>query len=298
MTDPHDQFASLPTGIRLCFRTHGSARGEPLLLVAGLGLQLHSWPPELLQALVDAGFHVVTPDNRDAGRSTKVATRPPGRFEQMLARPPAENYSLDDMAEDMAGLLDHLGLDSAHVLGMSMGGMIAQQLAVRHAARVRTLVSVFSTTGSRQVGQPAATTLWKIAHARIPKSAHEAAAGYTDLMRHVGDPTVPGIERVWTDYALQAWERAGGRSDAAATARQIGAIQKSGDRTGQLRAIQVPTLVVHGDADLMVAPSGGRATALAVPGARLEVVRGMRHQIDVVQAPRLAALVAGHCLEA
>jgi pimeloyl-ACP methyl ester carboxylesterase len=291
----HDErFADLPNGTRLCWASHGDEAHPPVLLIAGLGLQLVYWPEALIRALTQAGHRVIVFDNRDAGRSTRAEAAPPSKWQQLLRAAPADAYALEDMAEDTALLMRHLGLDDAHVVGMSMGGMIGQALAAHHAPRVRSLTSIFSTTGHRRVGQPAPSTLWRLASARRPTTVHEAVQGYEAMMEHIGDPTVPDARRQWADYAALAWHRNGQRSDAWAFGRQIGAVMKSGDRTAALRGVRAPTLVVHGDVDRMVDPSGGEATAAAIPGARHVVLRGMRHQIDPVQSGRLAPLLLDH----
>ena len=293
-----DRFCETPAGLRLCFRLRGRAEGEPILLIAGLGLQLIYWPPALLEALTAQGFRVVTVDNRDAGLSSRIAASPPGKLRQLFALPPRHNYSLEDMADDMACVLRHLGLPGAHVVGMSMGGMIGQALACRHPQLVLSLTSIFSTTGRRSVGQPAGSTLWRIATTRPPRSADEAESRFVRMMRHIGAPESRGAEERWRGHARRTWERSGGKWDGTGVARQIGAIQKSGDRTAQLRGIRAPTLVIHGDVDRMVHPSGGRATAEAIPGARLVTLRGMRHDIEPERIPALASLIASHVREA
>ena len=288
-----DRFAQLDGGMRICWRAWGPEHGEPVLLIAGLALQLISWPDVFVRGLTDAGFRVVAPDNRDCGLSSRVAVPPPGRLRQLLALAPAGNYTLEDMADDMAGLLDRLGVERAHVVGMSMGGMIAQSLAARHGARVRSLCSIFSTTGSRLVGQPAASTIARMLKP-VPRSAQEAVDQYVAFMQHIGNPDEPGAPQEWADYALRAWERVGGRVDAAGTARQVAAIQKSGDRSAQLRAIDAPTLVLHGECDLMVNPSGGRATAALIPAARLLILRGLAHQIVRARSAEIVGHIVAH----
>ena len=292
-----DRFCATAAGVRLCFRVEGRADGEPVLLIAGLGLQLIYWPPALVEALTAEGFRVVRVDNRDAGRSSRIATPPPGKLRQLFAFPRRDNYSLEDMADDMAAVLRHLGLRGAHVVGMSMGGMIGQALACRHPGLVLSLTSIFSSTGRRSVGQPARSTLWRMATTRAPRSAEEAATALVMMMRHVGVAESRGAEERWRAHARRAWERSGGQWDGGAIARQIGAIQKSGDRTAQLGSIRAPTLVVHGDLDRMVHPSGGRATAEAIPGARLVTLQGMRHDIEPERIPALAALIVSHVRE-
>ena len=288
-----DRFTELGDGLRMCWRSHGADDAEPVLLIAGLALQLIAWPGAFVQGLADAGLRVITPDNRDAGLSSQVPTAPPGRLRQLLWMAPQDNYALEDMADDMATLLDRIGVARAHVVGMSMGGMIAQALAVRHPQRVRSLCSIFSTTGSRGVGQPAPSTIARMLKPP-PRSEQQAVSQYVAMMHHIGNPHEPGAEQEWADYARRAWSRAGGRSQAAGIARQIAAIQKSGDRSDQLRGIRAPTLVLHGERDLMVDPSGGRATAELIPGARLLTVHGLAHQIVVARSPELVEHIVRH----
>jgi pimeloyl-ACP methyl ester carboxylesterase len=287
-----ERFCELPGGMRLCFRTHGDPSGEPLLLIAGLGLQLIAWPESLLQGLAGNGFHVVTFDNRDIGRSTRVHTMPPGLLRLVFGMPAPDNYALEDMAEDTVGLMRELGLERAHIVGMSMGGMIGQTLAARFPQRVRSLTSIFSSTGRRGVGQPAASTLPYLG--RPPaRTREEAAQRYLKIMRHIGEPETPELAALRRDYAHRAWDRGGGRVDGG-VARQIGAILKSGDRTAQLRTITAPTLAIHGDQDRMVHPSGSRATARAIPGALHVILPGMRHEITDAVSPRLVYLITKH----
>src|SRR4051794_1774481 len=145
--DSADQFCRRPGGVDLCYRTEGPAGGPALLLIAGLSLDLTSWPASMVGGFVDRGFHVIRFDNRDVGRSGRAPVPPPGRLRQLFGRPRADAYDLGDMTADTLALLDHLDVPRAHVVGMSMGGMIAQTLAARHPARVASLTSIFSTTG-------------------------------------------------------------------------------------------------------------------------------------------------------
>ena len=201
-----DRFAELPTGIRLCYRVDGPDDGEPLLLVAGLAIDLTSWPQRMVDGLVDRGFRVIRFDNRDVGRSTFVDALPPSRVQQLLARPRPDAYDLGNMAEDTLGLLDALGIQRAHLVGMSMGGMIAQTLAARHPDRVATLTSIFSTTGHRRVGQPARSTVARLA--RPPaRTREEAVTQHLAMLRHIGSASFPpdlAHERAW---AASAWDR-------------------------------------------------------------------------------------------
>lgn len=289
-----EQFATLPNGVRLCYATHGSDAAPTVVLIVGLALQMVYWPAVLIDQLVAGGFRVVCFDNRDAGRSARMATPHPSQWQQLTGKAPEGAYGLEDMADDTALLLEHLGIESAHLVGMSMGGMIAQALSYRHPHKAKSLVSIFSTTGNRKVGQPAVSTLWRMVRAKAPHTEAQAVASFSQTMTHIGDATAPDAQALWASYAAQAWRRNGGRADARALFRQIGAILKSGDRTAHLTTIQAPTLVVHGGVDRMVHPSGGVASARAIPGARHEVIPSMRHQIDAPQGERLAALILQH----
>ncbi|GAB3854391.1 alpha/beta fold hydrolase [Dactylosporangium cerinum] len=289
-----DLFVQLPDGRpRICYRVDGPADGAPLLLIAGLGLDLTSWPQRMLDGFTGQGLRVIRLDNRDAGRSTRVAARPPGLLRQLFARPVPGAYDLADMAEDAHGLLEHLGIGRVHLAGMSMGGMIAQTLAARHPDRVATLTSIFSTTGDRRVGQPARSTMVRMAK-RPARTVEESAARHLALLRHIGSTEFPPDEALEREWITQLWERGSGRPNHAGVARQIGAIQASGDRTAQLRTITAPTLVIHGDVDRMVHPSGGRATAAAIPAARHVEIAGMRHHLAPGVQDRIVALTAAH----
>ncbi|MEV4517755.1 alpha/beta fold hydrolase [Dactylosporangium sp. NPDC049525] len=292
MTD--DQFVQLPDGRpRICYRVDGPPDGAPLLLVAGLGLDLISWPQRMLDGFTGHGLRVIRLDNRDAGRSTRVEAKPPSMLRQLFARPVPGAYDLADMADDAHGLLEHLGVGRAHLVGMSMGGMIAQTLAARHPDRVATLTSIFSTTGDRRVGQPARSTMLRMAKPPS-RTAEESVARHLALLRHIGSTDFPPDEAFEREWAAQLWDRGVGARAGAGVARQIGAIQASGDRTAQLRTITAPTLVIHGDVDRMVHPSGGRATAAAIPGARHVEITGMRHHLAPGVQDRIVTLTAEH----
>lgn len=289
-----EQFAALPNGIRICFSSHGDGAAPPVLLIAGLGLQMVSWPAALIERLVEGGLRVICFDNRDAGRSSRSATPHPSSWDQLRGRAPTGSYGIEEMANDTALLLEHLQLDRVHLVGMSMGGMIAQTLASQRPQVVASLVSIFSTTGHRKVGQPAFSTKFRMARARAPRNLKEAVESYRQTMMHIGDPTAPGSEEEWRSYSTLAWMRNGERADSRALLRQMGAIFKSGDRTEQLKRIQAPSLIIHGDIDRIVHPSGGAASAKAIPNARHEVIRGMRHQIDTYRSEHLASLILNH----
>ncbi|MEO7397502.1 MAG: alpha/beta hydrolase [Ilumatobacteraceae bacterium] len=254
-----------------------TGEGQPLLLVMGLASQLIHWPDEFVTELADRGFHVIRFDNRDIGLSTKMAGRPPGlgrTIASMMSRKLAKSdYVLADMANDAAGLLDHLGIGAAHVVGVSMGGMIAQSLAIAHPAKVASLTSIMSNTGDRKHGRVAVSLL-----SRMPKylksSPETMMANALALNRLVaGDEFDEARAR---EMIQRAFER---DYDPRGTARQTAAIAASPDRTAALRNVTAPTLVIHGLADKLVQPSGGIATARAVPGSRLLMFPGMAHDL-------------------
>jgi pimeloyl-ACP methyl ester carboxylesterase len=284
-----DRFVDLPAAPRICYRVDGPDVGTPLLLVAGLGLDLTSWPQRMVDGFVERGFRVVRLDNRDAGRSSRIDAPPPGRLRQLLARPRPDAYDLADMAADTVGLLDALGIERVHLVGMSMGGMIAQTVAARHPARVLSLTSIFSTTGHRRVGQPARSTLLRLARGPA-RTVEESVERHLAMLAHIGSTTFPPDEDHERAWATAVWHRCGGAPSGAPVARQIGAIQASGDRTAELARITAPTLVVHGDRDPMVHPTGGRATADAVPGARHVEIAGMGHHLAPGVVDRLVEL--------
>ena len=269
--------------VELCYETFGDPADPPLLLVMGLGVQMLGWHEDFCRELAERGHYVIRYDNRDVGRSTHFHGVPTAR-ELLTRRFRRLAYTLDDMADDAAGLLDRLGIDSAHVVGASMGGMIAQVLALRHPERVRSLVSIMSTTGSRLVGQ-AAPRLYPYFLGKPPRSKEEAVRRALRLFRVIGSPAFERDERELRALVEQSFERGGG--DTAGTARQLAAVLAAGNRTRDLRGISVPTLVIHGRKDRLVGPSGGRATARAIPGARLDMVDGMGHDLPRGVWPRL-----------
>ena len=273
-------------GIELCYETFGDPGGEPLLLVMGLGAQMITWPVELCDALVDRGFFVIRFDNRDVGRSTKLDDVGGDFMASFLAAAQGEPievpYRLTDMAADAAGLLDALGIESAHVVGASMGGMIAQTIAIEHPARVRTLTSIMSTTGEPEVGQPTPEAMQMLLRP-APTTRDEAIEASLASWKVIGGAAHFDEERVRTQAAA-AFDRC---FNPAGTARQLLAIVASGSRADGLRAVAVPTLVVHGDEDPLVTPSGGHRTAELVPGAELLMVETMGHDLPLAVLPQI-----------
>ncbi len=262
--------------------------GDPLLLVMGLGEQMTSWPDELIAKLVEAGFQVIRFDNRDVGLSTQTDWDPPSAARtvarRIVRRPHEAKYDLDDMADDAAGLLDALGIGPAHVVGVSMGGMIAQTLAIRHPSLVRSLTSIMSNTGDGSHGVIAPSLLPKMARLTKPVSRETAVERSMEVNALISGPHFDPVER--RTMAERNVERSF-RPDA--VARQTAAIMASPDRTEALGGVCVPTLVVHGLLDQLVKPSGGIATSRAIPGSRLLMFPDMAHDLP---RPRWDELVA------
>ena len=283
-----ETFWTLRNGITLCARSEGE--GRPLLMIAGLGLHMTSWPRAMVDGLAARGFRVVMFDNRDAGRSSRGAARPPSRTALFLRRTRPEDYALEDMAGDAAELIDRLDLKAAHVVGMSMGGMIGQTLAALHPEKVLSLTSIFSTTGAPRVGRPSLEATLRLLR-RPAKSREASVERYLGTMRRIGGRVHRINETRLAAYAAEAWDRQAPDAHEGFS-RQIAAIMKSGDRTKLLARIVAPTLVVHGDRDPLVHPSGGRATAAAIRGARFVSIEGMGHDLADGVVPRLVDLIA------
>ena len=263
-------------GIEIAYQEIGDPGGEPLLLVMGLGMQMLGWHEEFCGMLAERGFRVVRFDNRDIGRSTKIESAGvPSRLDMVLGRRSTAPYLLRDMAADTTGLMDHLEIESAHVVGVSMGGMIAQTLGIESPERVRSLVSMMSTTGNRRVGRPAPKTFGTL----MASPAHgrdEAIEQAVKTFCVIGSPDYPMDEQHVREVAGASYDRSHSR---AGVLRQLHAITASGDRTPALRRLRLPTAVIHGSRDPLINPSGGRATARAIPGAHLRIVEGMGHDL-------------------
>jgi len=272
-----EQFAYLPGGMKICYQTIGAPSAEPLLLVMGLGGPMTWWDPELCRKLADAGFFVIRYDNRDTGHSSRVRGRVTRRMiaEAFVGRRSRAPYTLDDMAADAFGLLDHLGLDSAHVVGISMGGMIAQTIAVLGPQRVRSLTSIMSTTGRRTVGWQDPRLL-PLMLARSVQSREAYVASSARLWKVIGSPGYPETRATVQERAGETWDRG---VSAAGVTRQLMAIVAQPDRSRRLRELTMPVLVIHGLNDKMVHVSGGRATSRAIPGSELMLLPGMGHDL-------------------
>jgi len=270
-------FAPVAPGIELCYQTFGSPDGEPLVLVMGLGGPMTWWDPELCTMLAEAGFHVVRYDNRDTGRSSRAKGRVNRRqlVQSFVGRGPRPPYTLNDLAADAFGLMDHLGWDSAHIAGVSMGGMIVQTMALDQPRRVRSMTSIMSTLGKRSVGwqHPSLLPMLLARRANDREAYVESSAR---MWKVIGSPAFPSDLESERRRAGETFDRG---ISASGVLRQMVAILNQPDRSRALAALRVPTAVIHGSADKMVHVSGGRATARAVPGAELLVIDGMGHDL-------------------
>jgi len=282
-------------GIRLEVEDHGSPHGEPLVLIMGLGMQLVAWHEDFVQSLVARGFRVIRFDNRDAGLShdfdhlgvPNVALE---AMKHAMGLPVRSAYTLADMADDTAGLLDTLGIASAHVCGASMGGMVAQQLAVRHAPRVRSLTLMMTSSGARRLPGPS----FRVRSALLsrpddPKRFESIVAHYVSLYKLIGSPGYPSTDD-WLWQRLSMSVRRSYRPRGAM--RQLTAIAADGDRSRLLAQIKAPTRVLHGLADPLVPVAAGRDLAARIPGAQLDLVEGMGHDLPVALWPRFADAIS------
>lgn len=275
-------------GIELDHDTFGSRDDPALLLIMGFSVQKISWDEEFCQLLAGRGFFVIRFDNRDVGLSTKIEDGPFPDLAAALAGDAASAaYTLDDMADDAAALLDALNVPAAHIVGASMGGYIAQCLVLRYPDKVLSLCSIMSSTGDRSVGQPSSEALAVLLQPP-PQTRDEAMDRAVATARVIGSPGFALDEDRLRSRAARAWDRCHYPIGAA---RQLVAIMASPDRTAALRQVRVPTLVIHGEADVLVGPSGGLATAEAVPDARLLTVPGMGHDLPAEAWPLIAGAI-------
>jgi pimeloyl-ACP methyl ester carboxylesterase len=277
-----------PSRIDIAYEQRGDPAHPTVLLVMGIAAQLVNWPVGFLDALIKRDLHVVRFDNRDSGRSTHLREAPPADLPAALRGDlSSASYTLSDMAADAIGLLDALNIDAAHVVGASMGGAIAQTIAIEHPKRVRSLTSMMFTTGDMAVGQCHPATLKSVFGGPPARTREEVVARAVRAFGVVGSPAFPTDPAEVAARAGLAYDR---DNDEASVARQAVATVASGDRTKLLQMLDVPTLVLHGLADTMCDPSGGRATAAAIPGAELVLVEGMGHDIP----PGLCERIADH----
>jgi pimeloyl-ACP methyl ester carboxylesterase len=285
-----EEFCDVGRGMTLCYEGFGDPDDTPILLIMGLATQMIAWHEEFCEQLAERGFYVVRFDNRDIGRSTHLGFSPPSMGQMFRRRVGPEQYTLSDMAEDTAGLLRKLEIAPAHIVGASMGGMIGQMLAAEHPEVVRSLTSIMSNTGSRRHGQPALSV-----YPYLLRPPPHDRDGYiersAEVFGLVGSTGFDRDEQYIRERAGRSYDRG---FDVRAGGRQLGAIVATGDRTKILGQIKAPTLVIHGTVDKMIRPSGGRATARAIPGARLMMIEGMGHDLPRGVWPRIIDAVAEH----
>ena len=267
-----EQFARVGE-LEICFETFGDPADPAMLLIMGLGTQMIAWHDDFCADLASRGFFVIRHDNRDIGRSTHLSDVKPPPIWKIALRDRNPPYTLADMADDSIGVLDHLGIDGAHIVGASMGGMIAQTLAIRHPERARSLVSIFSNTGGFLNGQPA-LAMYALLLRPAPRDREPFINHAVAMFEKIGGRGyAPGVEDL-TAIATLSFDRGG---DPSGPDRQLAAIVADRDRSAQLRRLSLPATVIHGTDDRLVRPSGGRATARAIPGARLVEIEGMGH---------------------
>ena len=280
------------------YESLGDPAHPAIVLIMGLGMQLTAWPDSFCRALVERGYRVVRFDNRDCG----LSGRTPGkkRANLMLAMaasalglPVRTPYTLEDMAGDVTGLMDRLGIAQAHIVGASMGGMIAQVLTATFPQRVLSLTSIMSSSGNRRVSKPTKPAR-KVLLSRPadPKDTESVIDYMVQMFGVIGSPAYPATPDELRDRLGRSIRRA---YTPAGTARQLLAIIASGDRRKLLRTITAPTLVIHGAADPLVPLAAGRDTAQNIPGAELLVIEGMGHDFPEALMPRLAQAIADHC---
>ncbi|UOZ06755.1 alpha/beta fold hydrolase [Amycolatopsis sp. WQ 127309] len=272
-------------GLELEYGTFGDPAAPPLVLVMGLGAQMITWDDGFCELLASRGFFVVRYDNRDVGLSTYFDELPPPDLGALFAGDRSSApYLLADLADDAVGLFDALGIAKAHVVGASMGGMIVQQLAIDHPDRLLSVTSIMSTTGDPAVGQ---AEPWALAVLTRPPATtrEQALADSVEGYRRLGSPGYPDDDAFLLAKATMRFDRA---RHPEGTLRHAAAVMASGDRTSGLHSVELPALVVHGDADPLIDVSGGKATAAAIPGAELLVIPGMGHNLPRAVWPEVA----------
>jgi pimeloyl-ACP methyl ester carboxylesterase len=287
-----EQFCTV-NDVELCFETFGDPADPAMLLVMGLATQMVGWPDEFCEQLVARGFHVIRFDNRDVGRSQKMTLPVPTLRQLLLRDKRAARYTLEHLSDDGFGLLDHLGIERAHLVGVSMGGMIVQTMAGRRPERVLSLASIMSNTGARWSGQPS-PRMYPVLLRKPPGEREAYVRHAVELFRTIGSPDFPDNDDLRV-IAERSYDRG---LNPAGSLRQLAAIIASGDRTPLLRTITAPTVVIHGTKDKLVPPSGGRATARAIPGARLVKIDGMGHDLPRAAWPRMLDAIVDNAARA
>ena len=282
-------------GIDICYEIFGNADAEPMLLIMGLGAQMVLWDDAFCQQLAARGFRVIRFDNRDIGQSSKLSGgKRLSPLELLKLRflkiPVSAPYKLRDMAEDTVALMDALSIRSAHLVGASMGGMIAQEIAITFGERVRSLTSIMSTTGNPKVPGPTREAAAMLM-APPPKTRDEYIARFAQNWKILRVGSFPQDEALDRSRAERTWDRG---LNPAGVGRQLRAILASGSRKQRLGNVMAPTLVIHGTVDPLVNPMGGRDTAASVPGAKLMMIEGMGHAIPVPMWPQIIDAIDKH----
>lgn len=286
--------------VELAYDLHGSAGAPVILLIMGLGLPQTAWPPRLIELLVAEGFRILTFDNRDTGRSQYFdhVTTPSvfvQAFRHFLRLPVNSAYRLTDMMRDTTGLLDALDIPSAHVVGVSMGGMIAQLMAIHEPEKVGTLTTIMSTTGNRSLPGAAPAVAKLLAQGPASPAEEDRFAYHRQLRKLIGSPDYPPTEEEVEAFMRRTFDRG---MTASGTARQLLAVMAAGSRVSQLRQLDVPSIVIHGDADPLIPVECGRDIANSIPGARMTVFPGMGHDLPKALLPEFSRLIGQHARSA
>lgn len=291
MTAPTEQLA-VCNGIEICYQSFGPDNGEPLLLIMGLSAQMVFWPIPLIDDLVNRGYRVIRFDNRDIGHSEKIRSSirnsALGSMLRYLARMKVEAaYTLHDMVDDTLGLLDHLKIEKAHVVGASMGGMIAQLMAANHPERVKSLTSIMSNTNSPWLPPSKPKAMWSLIGPRdLPKTRDEQIRMGRETLASIGG-THPQGELLDTIMG-ETWDRG---IYPRGVKQQFMAILATGDFTRELRKVRCPATILHGAVDPLLRPAGGKASAKAIKGAKLHLIDGMGHDLPPAVLPQVAELI-------
>ncbi|WP_422363987.1 alpha/beta fold hydrolase [Pyruvatibacter mobilis] len=286
-------------GLSIEYETFGDRANPALLLIMGVGCQLIMWPEDLCQGLADKGFFVIRYDNRDIGLTTKMddAGAPDimaALTAQLSGEPVKAPYSLDDMADDAAALLKTLGIDRAHIVGASMGGMIAQLVAIRHPEITKSLTSIMSTTGNPDLPAAKDEAMGALLTPPADTSRESLIAQGVTMWKVIGSPKYPATEEELTTLAARNVDRS---ICPEGFGRQVLAILSAPARNEALAKLSVPAMVLHGADDPLVPVEGGKDTAAAIPGARLEIIDGMAHDFTQALVPVYLDKIGGFVSE-
>ena len=297
-TPATDKFVNA-NGLELCYQEFGAASAPPILLIMGLGTQLTAWPDDFCSQLAEAGLQVIRFDNRDVGLSSKIDDArdydsPRWAFvKSLLGKNINAPYKLHDMAADTLALMDALKLKRVHVVGASMGGMIAQILTAQHPDRVASLTSIMSSSGAGGLPQGKPKVLWRLGKRPASKEPEEIVKHLVTTMRMIGSPNLQRSREAWAEQIRKGIARS---YYPPGTTRQLLAVMASGSREHLLKKIQTPSLVIHGDADPLVPLAHGEHTAKSIPGARMEIIPGMGHDLPPPLISKLAGMISEHAL--